>query len=137
MFRDKNQQAYEEYNDTREQVETDETFLRNLKKKCSQSDEDFAKRMKSRNEEIQAVQETIAYLNTDAAFDNFEKTVNTAFFLQTHESQSAAGRAQRDRAAGILRAVGTPRLAMLATTVQLDAFTKVKAAIDKMVAELS
>jgi len=137
MFRDKNQQAYEEYNDTREQVETDETFLRNLQKKCSQTDEDYAKRTKSRNEEIEAVQDTIEYLNTDAAFDNFEKTVNSASFLQTRESQSAAGRARRDRAARILRAVGTPGLAMLATTVQLDAFTKVKAAIDKMVAELS
>merc|ERR1719433_1077137 len=137
LFRDKNQQAYEEYNDTREQVETDEEFLRNLKKKCTQTDEDFAKRMKSRNEEILAVQDTIAYLNTDAAFDNVEKTVNTASFLQTRESQSTAGPALRDRAAGILRAAGTPRLAMLATAVQLDAFTKVKAAIDKMVAELS
>jgi len=80
------------------------------------------------------VQDTIAYLNTDAAFDNFEKTVNSAF-LQT--SMVASSTALRDRAAKVLQAVGSPKLQLLAESVQIDSFTKVKAAIDKMVAELN
>jgi len=43
----------------------------------------------------------------------------------------------RRKAAKALRSTGSPQLAMLAESVQLDAFTKVKAAIDKMVAELT
>merc|ERR1719464_2602838 len=87
MFREKNVQAYEEHNDVREQVEVDETFLRNLKKKCSETDAEFEARTQSRNEEIVAVQDTIAFLNSDDAFDVFDKTVNTVSFLQEHKHE--------------------------------------------------
>merc|ERR1719272_1702373 len=44
-------------------------------------------------------------------------------------------KSRRD-AAAVLRRVRSPELAMLATSVELDAFTKVKAMIDKMIATL-
>jgi len=43
---------------------------------------------------------------------------------------------RRNDAAKVLRKVKSPELAMLATSVELDAFTKVKAMIDKMIATL-
>lgn len=142
-FREKNVQAYEELNDTREQVETDKTFLMNLQKRCSETDEEYQARTASRAEELKAVSETIAFLNNDEAFDVFDKTVNSAspaaLFLQTATKSVAEPStvALRRRAAQALRRAGTPALALLAENVQIDAFTKVKAAIDKMIAELT
>merc|ERR1719325_95398 len=106
----------------------------------SQTDEEFEKRVKDRNTEIEAVQDTINIVNSDKAFDNFSKTVNT--FLQL--SGGAATREQQvllRRVSTMLAEVGTriqsPRLSLMATAAQLDAFTEVKAEIDKMVAELT
>merc|ERR1719272_936237 len=42
----------------------------------------------------------------------------------------------RRDAAAVLRKVHSPELSMLASSVELDAFTKVKAMIDKMIATL-
>lgn len=141
-FREKNAQAYEELNDVRDQVEVDETFLANLKKRCSETGAEYEERTKARLEEIAAVADTIAYLNSDEAFDAFEKTVNTpAAFLQMSSARApstgTAPAALRRKAAQALRRAGSPKLALLAESLQLDAFEKVKAAIDKMVAELA
>jgi len=67
----------------------------------------------------------LAFLNSDEAHDLFTNTFN---FVQV----SAVSK-QRDQAAAVLRAAG---LNKLATSAQLDAFTKVKAAIDNLVADL-
>jgi hypothetical protein len=132
-FREKNERAWEEYNDTREQVETDKEFLFNLRKKCEESDKEYASRTQSRAEEIAAVQETISILNTDTGFDVFDKTVNTpTAFLQTGISDP-----RRKAASALLRRTGSPRLALIAASAQIDGFEKVKAAIDKMVADLT
>jgi len=138
-FREKDAQAYEEINDVREEVEVDQTFLANLKKKCAQTDKEFEARTKSRMVELAAVEDTIVYLNSDEAYDNFEKTVNSASFLQLGAARAApSGRAAaaRQRAAQALRRTGNPKLALIAEAVQLDAFTKVKEAINKMIEEL-
>merc|ERR1719156_443279 len=60
-------------------------------------------------------------------------------FLQTDASASQKERRQQavsalQRAA---RASGSPQIALLAASAQLDAFTEIKALIDKMVSELS
>lgn len=136
-FREKNEAAYEEFKDTQAQLKIDQTFLANLKKKCSATDEEFEKRTKSRLEEIAAVEDTIAMLNSDEAFDNFDKTVNSAASFFQLRQRSKGENALRLRAAAALRKTGNAQLAVLAQAVQLDAFTKVKAAIDTMVAELA
>merc|ERR1719456_1566409 len=60
-------------------------------------------------------------------------------FLQTDSAASQTER--RQKAVSVLRRAatlsGSPQVALLAASAQLDAFTKVKALIDKMVAELT
>jgi len=135
-FREKNAQAYEEYLDTEEQVNTDKEFLRNLKKRCASADADYAARTKGRLAEMAAVADTISFLNSDEAAGSFDKTVNTAF-LQTASLTVSSKKDARQRASQVLRRTGNAQLALLASAVQLDAFEKVKVAIDDMVKELA
>lgn len=133
--------AFKELEATKAQLELDRTFLKTLQEKCSVSDEEFAKRVKDRMTEIEAVADTIKIINSDKAFDNFMTTVNTAF-LQMSGGESTQEQQMRQRrvASMLAEAAGrihSPRLSLLATAAQLDAFTKVKEEIDKMVIELS
>merc|ERR1719265_2082348 len=141
-------QAAQELEDTEEQLALDREFLANLKKKCEATDKEFAERMKSRMEEIAAVQDTIKFLNSDEAYEMFDKTVNTAFTQKTQKVQRTVQDSQskeqqqrlRDRAGAALAQVAgrnpSPQLVLIMTSVHLDAFTKVIAEIDKMTAEL-
>merc|ERR1719310_1618701 len=136
--------AMEELADTEEQLAKDKTFLENLEKRCAEEDKEYEMRMKGRMEEIMAVTDTIKFLNSDEAFEMFDKTVNTAFLekgawsnavqLKQHEQ------ALRAQAVAVLTKLAghemSPQLALAMTSVKLDAFTKVKELIDKMVAEL-
>merc|ERR1719217_1291176 len=92
-------------------------------------------RQKARAEEIKAVSEALAILSSDDAHDTFTRTFN---FIQT--KVETTDRQNRDKASALLfkaaKANGNPRLAALAARVRLDAFTKVKAAIDDMIAAL-
>lgn len=140
--KEKHAVALEEYEDTQTQLGMDRTFLADLKQKCAVSDEEFAVRVKDRTTEIAAVEDTIAILNTDESFDVAEVTVNKAtVFLQTVASEGQEKRQRRRQAAAILRAAaartGAAQLSVLAGSAELDAFTKVKEAIDKMVTELT
>merc|ERR1719203_2130615 len=109
--------AIKELEDTQYQLELDRAFLADLEKKCAETEEEFDRRMAARNAEIVAVQETIGILNSDKAFDNFDKTVNTAepTFLQT-VSQSQE-RQRLMRVSSLLHAAaertGAPQLALL------------------------
>lgn len=139
-FGEKKAQAFRDLEDTKAQMELDTTFLKNLEEKCAQTDEEFAKRVKDRNTEIEAVQDTIKIVNSDESFDNFSKTVNS--FVQV--SGGASTQEQQARLhhvstmlAEVATRIQSPRLSLMATAAQLDAFTEVKAEIDKMVAELT
>jgi hypothetical protein len=138
--RSKNEQAYEEYTDTREQVDTDKKFLFNLQKRCKEKDEEYEERTKSRLAELQAVQETIAYLSSDDAFDVFERSLNSpgaASFVQTRALARKAKKEVPD----------DPRVSALVSLARStaqdtaakgsEAFAKVNAAIDNMVADLT
>merc|ERR1719420_280849 len=107
----------------------------NLKETCAMTDSEWEERQKARQEEIQACSEALAILSSDDAHDTFTRTFN---FLQVKVSQT--GKTRRAGAAKVLleaaRASHNPQLAALAARVRLDAFTKVKAAIDDMVAAL-
>jgi len=119
------------------QTKIDQTFLRNLKKKCAASDAEFEKRMKDRAEEIAAVQDTIAILNSDDSFEAFGKSVDS--FLQRSSRENRAVQSRKVRAANVLRSVrgASEQITALAVAVELDGFEKAKAAIDKMVADLT
>merc|ERR1719191_2378594 len=143
VFQEKHAQVMEELSATEDQVKTDKEFVVNLKKRCTETDAEYQERVKSRMEEITAVQETIAFLNSDEAFDMFDKTVNTAFIQVTAGSSTKIREnSSRQRAAAVLaRVTGlghaeSPKIAMIAESIKLDAFTKVIEMIDKMIVEL-
>ena len=100
----------------------DEQFLMMLKEKCSTTDAEWEERQKTRQLEIEACSKALAVLRSDDAHDLFTKTFNPAFVQK--ESSAPALLAQ------IAKKVGNPRLATLASQVKLDAFTRVKKAID-------
>jgi len=120
--------------DTRNSLSADEKFLMDLKEKCKQTDQEWEQRQKTRSEEIQAVSKALEFLSSDDAHDLFTKTFN---FVQTMSTQESN---RRQQAASLLTTVAkklaAPQLATIAQSVRLDAFTKVKKAIDDMVTEL-
>jgi uncharacterized small protein (DUF1192 family) len=128
-------QSKQDLEDTRNSLSADQKFLMNLKETCQMTDQEWEERQKSRAEEIKAVSEALAILSSDDAHDTFTKTFN---FVQT--KVETTDRQNRDKASALLfkaaKANGNPRLAALAARVRLDAFTKVKAAIDEMIAAL-
>jgi len=126
-------EAKEDLGATEAQLIEDKTYLKNLNKMCSEGDANFEKRKASRLEEIKAVTETIEILTGDEASDAMSGTYD---FLEVASHQNS----RRKRAAALLRQAGirnhNNQLTMLATGVELDAFTKVKKAIDDMIAML-
>lgn len=138
-FGEKKAQAAKELEETDAQFALDTEYLKNLKAKCSQSEADYDARMASRQEEIAAVAETIQILNSDESFEAFDK-LSPPSFLQLSASAKNEERKLRRRAVSVLQQAaaqsGSPKVALLASSAQLDAFTKVIEAIDKMSAEL-
>jgi len=128
-------QTKQDLEDTRNSLSADQKFLMNLKETCQMTDSEWEERQKARQEEIQACSEALAILSSDDAHDTFTRTFN---FLQVKVSKT--GKTRRANAAKVLlaaaRASHNPQLAALAARVRLDAFTKVKAAIDDMIAAL-
>mmetsp|Transcript_24926 Transcript_24926/g.74205 ORF Transcript_24926/g.74205 Transcript_24926/m.74205 type:complete len:717 (+) Transcript_24926:90-2240(+) len=117
----------------------DTEFLGNMKESCANEDSEYAKRAKVRSEEAVALTETLKILRSDDARDTFGKTIA---FLQVSASTELAARQDRaaDRAMKMIAKIAKKHrnwsLVALAVTVRLDAFEKVKAAMDKMLAEL-
>merc|ERR1719178_48539 len=107
-----------------------------LKEKCSMTDSEWEERQKTRQLEMEACSKALAVLSSDDAHDLFTKTFNPAFV----QTESAARSERRSKAAAVLSSVAkkvdSPRLSAIAARVRLDAFTKVKKAIDDMVAQL-
>merc|ERR1719291_43577 len=129
-------QAKEDIEDTRNSLAADEKFLMMLKEKCQMTDKEWEERQKTRQLEMEAVSKALAILSGDDAHDLFTKTFNPALLQEESRVQSA----RRNQAATLLKAVAdkhnNPRLATLAYKVRLDAFTRVKKAIDDMIAQL-
>merc|ERR1719291_970776 len=100
------------------------------------TDKEWEERQKTRQLEMEAVSKALAVLSGDDAHDLFTRTFNPAFL----QSGSAAHSERREQASRVLSAVAqkfhNPRLSTLAYQVKLDAFTRVKKAIDDMIAQL-
>lgn len=122
-------QAKQAIIDTKASLAADEQFLMDLKQKCQMTDQEWEARQKKRQDEITAVGQALNILNGDEAHATFSSTFN---FVQVS--------ADRQRVAAMLQTAATkfndPKLSALAAKVRLDAFTKVKKAIDDMVATL-
>jgi len=110
--------------------------LATLEKDCKDEEIAYQERLKTRTEEIQALSETLKILTDDAARELYDKTMS---LLQMDASQTSNVRAlQRsvEHIAEVARRNGNTALAALAVRMQLDAFTKVKEMMDKMLAAL-
>jgi len=129
-------QEAKQLEDTQEQLAMDTEFLKNLKSKCATMDADYDKRVKDRLTEIDAVGDTIKILNSDESFEAFDKQ-EAPVFLQTDATQKERRQLAVSALNRAARLSGSPQIALLAASAQLDAFTKVKVLIDKMVAELA
>jgi len=148
--------AKEDYELTTGKRASDVEFLRNLRLTCQDLDRQWGERSKTRGEEIKAVGETLVILTED---DNREHLAKTVTLLQEVSVSDSVSQAMRASAMTILRgALHGPdgletddlmaawnfrgmhapksQLATLAVSVQLDTFTKVKAMMDKMAADL-
>jgi hypothetical protein len=140
---DKAAKAKEDIEATTNTLTADEKFLVETEQGCKTEDELYFKRTTVRNEEIKALGETLEILTGDEARSLFDKTIS---FLQVRSvSASDAARAamqEKAKSKAMQRILMTSKktknwlLASLAVRVKLDAFTKVKAAMDKMLAEL-
>merc|ERR1719310_2283148 len=101
------------------------------------TDSEWEERQKTRQLEMEAVSKALAILSSDDAHDLFTKTFNPALL----EKESSTHSSRRSKASELLRAMAkklkNPRLAQLAYKIRLDAFTKVKQAIDDMIAQLT
>lgn len=148
-FTEKHALAVQELEETQAQLKLDKEFLATLTKKCSESEEEFEARLKSRTDEMVAVDDTIKILNSDEAFANFGKTVSdpdtagfvagtASSFLQTSSNSEESARLERTITA--LRKLAfsrkSPKVALVADAMKLDSFKEVLVLIDKMIAEL-
>jgi hypothetical protein len=137
-------EAKEDLGEEQKSLEEAQTFRANLQQTCADAEVNFAKRNQVRTEEMKAVSETIAILSEDEARDTLTRTYSFVQWSASVRSSAKLaiirGRNERAHAAASLRGAAIkardPRLAMLATTVELDAFVRVKKAIDGMIATL-
>jgi hypothetical protein len=108
-------------------------FSKNLKEICADAEKNFDERKKARMQEITAVAETITILTEDEARDAAAGTYN---FVQV----ASTGKSRRTAAALLRRAAARSQdktLYALASSVELDAFTRVKKAITDMIEALT
>jgi len=128
-------QNREDLEDTKKTLSEDEAFLSMLKEKCSTTDAEWEERTKTRQLEMEACSKALAVLSSDEAHDLFTKTFNPALVQISEHSE------RRTAAAKLLKEVAlkvdSPRLAAVAMKVKLDAFVRVKKAIDDMVTQLT
>jgi len=132
---EKNANAKEDLDDTKKSLAADEQFLMMLKEKCRMTDKEWEDRQKTRQLEMEAVSKALAVLSGDDAHDLFTRTFNPAL-LQTAASMMMKRQQASELLSRVARKFNNPRLSALSYRVRLDAFTRVKKAIDDMVVQL-
>merc|ERR1719272_2361812 len=101
------------------------------------TDGEWEERQKTRQLEMEACSKALAVLSSDDAHDLFTKTFNPAF-VQKESSMHSERRSQASKLLSTVASkLNSPRLATLAVSVRLNAFTRVKKAIDDMVTQLT
>merc|ERR1719407_134748 len=140
---DKAAKAKEDIEATAKTLGADQAYLAEASKNCAFEDAEYAKRSKVRNEEITALSETLNILTGDEARSLFDKTISFIQVSSVKRSSAATAAAQEaaknqafQRILKVSKAHKNWLLASLAVRVKPDAFTKVKAAMDTMMADL-
>jgi len=131
-------EAKEDLGQEEASLSADQKFMANLKDTCAEADKNFESRKAARQQEQTAISETIEILTQDQARDAMTGTFN---FLQLSSSRAQQSQHRRQSAANALRLAARkahdPALSVLATSVELDAFSRVKKAIDDMITMLN
>eukprot|EP00747_Dinoflagellata_sp_TGD_P157388 gnl/TRDRNA2_/TRDRNA2_177733_c0_seq3.p1 gnl/TRDRNA2_/TRDRNA2_177733_c0~~gnl/TRDRNA2_/TRDRNA2_177733_c0_seq3.p1 ORF type:complete len:728 (+),score=247.82 gnl/TRDRNA2_/TRDRNA2_177733_c0_seq3:60-2243(+) len=125
-------EAKEDLGQTSKALAEFQTFLKNLSEQCKVADKNFQARKKARLDEIKAVSETLDILTADEARDAANGTYGEFIQVAQENGRKQVARLLRRAAAK----TGSPELSMLATKVELDAFTKVKEEINKLIENL-
>merc|ERR1719281_1508631 len=132
-------EAKEDLEDTTGAMEADQSFLVDLKERCSMSDKEWEQRSKTRSLEIAAVGEAIKILTDDDAHDLFGGTLS---FLQLSSTRRTVSKEDlvREQASHMLlvqaKKSGRRALVQLSASVRLDAFKKVEEEINGMIADI-
>jgi hypothetical protein len=116
----------------------DEKFVAELEVNCKTVDDEFAARSKIRGDELVALGDVLSILTSDEARDLFAKSVGGAasFFQVSASTQERRTERAFQHIAKVAKSHKNWMLMSLAVRVRLDAFTKVKEQMDKMLAEL-
>merc|ERR1719473_2299065 len=122
--------------DVAEQLEDDKKFLADLEKNCATKEAEWEEIVKTRNQELLALADTIKILNDDDSLELFKKTLPGASSFVQLKVSSASVRARA--LAAIRRAPHSTHLDFIALAVQGKkiGFEKVIGMIDEMVATL-
>jgi len=134
---EKNAQSKQDLIDTRNTLSANIDYLANLKDQCQNIDHEFEERSSTRQLEIKATSEALAFLSSDEAHDLFTRTFNPALVQKTTALRSS----QRDQASKVLAVAAKksadPALSALAIKARLNGFEKVKKDIQAMVDKLT
>merc|ERR1719324_707642 len=117
----------------------DKDYLYKVREKCRLIDLQYEARLKTRQLEVEAITKAISVLSSDASMDLATNTFNSAAasLLQVESAQNKQRQtAASDYLVAVAQKIRSPKLAAFALRVRLDAFTKVKEAIDDMIAQL-
>jgi len=129
--------AKKQLEETQGTLAADSEFLANLKTQCALFEKEYSERTATRQAEISAVSKALTFLASDEAQDLVKRTLS---FVQK-SSTSKANINRRNKVVNALNRVAAqfndPRISSLAIAARLDAFTKVKASINDMVAALA
>merc|ERR1719265_2619891 len=133
---EKNAESKEGLTNTRKALEADTNFLASLKKQCATMDEDWEARTKMRSDEIAAVSDTIAMLESDDSRDLMSKSLG----LIQVRAQVLREASVRAKAVQFLADAGkrlnSPRVSYLATRMKFDPFGGLRDSIDNTVGAL-
>jgi len=144
-------QDKQDIDDTTVSLEEDKKFLANLKEQCKMLDEEWERRQKDRQIELMGVSKALEILSSDDAHDLFSKTFEAVpaaeepvtldgpvTLLQAHKLKNSNQRMAASKLlSDIAERTHNPRLSTLALKVRLDAFGRVKEAIDEMITQLT
>lgn len=136
-------QMKEDLEDTSQALAEDSKFLLDLERRCKNSAAEREALVKTRQEEVLAITDTIKILNDDDALELFKKTLpGAASFLQIKSGISATASVRRAAAAEVVahipRSSSRPSLDLveLALRGKKVGFDKVLGMIDNLVSEL-
>jgi len=132
---EKHAQSIQDLDDTRNTLAADTKFLASLKEQCANVDVEYEARVKTRQQEIQAVSKALAFLSSDEAQDLVSRTLGFIQIKQTTEHKKRTAKVSK-MLSKIAKKFQDPRISALAIQSRLDAFVKVKKSIQDMVDKL-